>query len=174
VAEKQYRPSRFIDAAKRGDDAAVLDALQDKSKGIDVNKADSLGETALHWASRAGWLSTVKILVEHGAFLDTQDKLGETALHKAVFKNRVDVVEFLIDAGAEKDIANLKGETARDFARDPEILRLFADAEEVGNVFNVCCASRRARVCVCVCVIVKLRCADEEDNSGDREDADSD
>lgn len=73
--ESGYRPSRFIDAAKRGDEGAVQAALENKEKPIDVNKTDSLGETALHWASRAGWYGTMKLLLEGKANPNIQDKV---------------------------------------------------------------------------------------------------
>jgi ankyrin repeat protein len=51
--------------------------------GVDVNAADSRGQTALHGAAFQGFDDVVKFLAEHGAKLDAQDKQGKTPLDSA-------------------------------------------------------------------------------------------
>lgn len=54
----QLRPSRFIDAAKKGQDDLLQEFHDDPEKTIDVNKIDPIYQTALHWAARGGHYST--------------------------------------------------------------------------------------------------------------------
>ena len=58
VAEKRLR-----NRAAEGDRAAVLSLLQE---GANVNGTNESGETALHLAARAGHLSVIHALKEHG------------------------------------------------------------------------------------------------------------
>jgi ankyrin repeat protein len=51
--------------------------------GVDVNAADSRGQTALHGAAFQGYDDVVKFLAGHGARLDAQDKQGKTPLDSA-------------------------------------------------------------------------------------------
>lgn len=52
--------------------------------GVDINAADTLGQTALHGASEKGYDQVVKFLAERGAKLDIKDKQGKTALDAAL------------------------------------------------------------------------------------------
>jgi ankyrin repeat protein len=52
--------------------------------GIDINAADSRGQTALHGAAFWGLDDVVQFLVDHGAKLDAKDKQGKTPLDSAM------------------------------------------------------------------------------------------
>lgn len=52
-------------------------------KGADINGADTIGNTALMWASAKGHLDVVKFLVENGAKVNAKSKEGKTALDYA-------------------------------------------------------------------------------------------
>jgi ankyrin repeat protein len=51
--------------------------------GIDVNAADSRGETALFGAAREGYTEVVKFLAQSGAKVDVKNSRGFTALDAA-------------------------------------------------------------------------------------------
>ena len=51
--------------------------------GVDVNAANTSGETPLHAAARFGYTSVVQLLVDRGARLDARNKRGETPLKVA-------------------------------------------------------------------------------------------
>jgi ankyrin repeat protein len=51
--------------------------------GIDINAADSRGQTALHGAAFQGFDDVVQFLVDHGAKLDAKDRQGKTPLDSA-------------------------------------------------------------------------------------------
>mmetsp|Transcript_10232 Transcript_10232/g.17193 ORF Transcript_10232/g.17193 Transcript_10232/m.17193 type:complete len:177 (+) Transcript_10232:28-558(+) len=115
---KIIRPSRFIDAAKKGQDDLLQEFRNDPTKNIDVNKHDSLYKTSLHWAASAGHLTTVKLLVSWGANVNFRDMTGETPLHKAAFGNHVAVINVLIKAGADRDVRNKDGLIAMDLTEE--------------------------------------------------------
>jgi uncharacterized protein len=52
--------------------------------GVDLNAADTRGQTALHGAALQGLDSVVRYLAEHGATLDAKDKRGFTPLDAAL------------------------------------------------------------------------------------------
>ena len=52
--------------------------------GVDVNAADTRGQTALHGAALQGLDQVVRFLAEHGATLDVKDKRGFTPLDAAM------------------------------------------------------------------------------------------
>ena len=52
--------------------------------GVDVNAADSRGQTALHGAAQKGWNQVVQYLADHGARLDIKDKKGLTPVDAAM------------------------------------------------------------------------------------------
>jgi len=54
--------------------------------GLDINAADSRGQTALHGAALKGYDQVVQFLADHGARLDAKDRRGFTALDAALGK----------------------------------------------------------------------------------------
>jgi ankyrin repeat protein len=49
-----------------------------------VDQVDTAGNTALLCASKVGNVSTMSVLVDHGASIDAQNKVGETVWHYAI------------------------------------------------------------------------------------------
>jgi ankyrin repeat protein len=50
------------------------------ARGVDVNTANDLGQTALHFAAQKGSEKVIEFLAESGAKLDARDKRGKTPL----------------------------------------------------------------------------------------------
>lgn len=67
-------------SAKQGRDDDLKDIISQKK--VEVNKADHLGNTALHYSAGAGHLECVKALISAKAFVNAKDKVGDTPLHK--------------------------------------------------------------------------------------------
>lgn len=63
--------------------------------GSDINFKSPLGTSALHLASKHGFLDIVKLLIEHGAKMDEKDGEGKTALIYAIENEHVDIVSLL-------------------------------------------------------------------------------
>ena len=107
VASAETPP--LVDAAKRGDGAAVATLLDG---GASVAAADADGSTALHWASHRDDAATVARLLDAGADVDAATDLGVTALWAASQNASAALVEILLDAGADPNRPLLAGETA--------------------------------------------------------------
>ena len=74
--------------------------------------AEPVGYTALHGASRMGYVETVRVLVNHGAVVDAPMKDGKTSLILAVINQQFSVVTLLLNLGAKVDIKDGAGYTA--------------------------------------------------------------
>ena len=78
----------YRDKQTQGTDAQALDAVKlCIDQGLDINRTNGKGETALHGAANRGSDLLVKFLVEHGAKLDAKSKAGFTSLDIAMGKD---------------------------------------------------------------------------------------
>ena len=96
--------------------------------GAQVDIKDGFGMTALMFASKNGYFEISKLLLDHGAQVDTKDNnTGKTALINASEYGRLSVLKLLLDFGAEVDIKDNNGMTALMYAsksRNIDILKL--------------------------------------------------
>jgi len=82
--------------------------------GADVNAANEMGHTPLHFAANA---DAVRALVAAGADVNARSRDGSTPLHLAVeAPGGVGAVEALLAAGAAVDAVNARGRTPLDIA----------------------------------------------------------
>ena len=98
----------LVDAAKRGDGAAVRALLEANGDG---NSAEPDGTTALHWAVRRADLATVDLLLKAGAKAGTANRYGITPLYLACVNGDPAIVMRLLEAGADPNAALADGET---------------------------------------------------------------
>jgi cellobiose-specific phosphotransferase system component IIA len=102
---------RLIQAQQAVFDGRVEDLQQLFQAGVDANARDAGGQTMLMRAANRGDLSSVKLLLVHGAKVNATtaiDKEGNgalTALHAALRQDSVNVVSALIKAGANPQAA---------------------------------------------------------------------
>ena len=89
----------FLNACKNGQ-KGVAQALLAKG-GIDVNKRDPLGFTALHYASQKGARDLVSMLIANGADASACSNDSTTPLHMVSRSGNKDVIRMLLDAGAD-------------------------------------------------------------------------
>eukprot|EP00127_Corallochytrium_limacisporum_P002633 Clim_evm69s134 gene=Clim_evmTU69s134 len=87
-----------------------------KRKGVDCNKQDSKGRTALHFAVASGHVSIINLLLKHGANPNLQDTNGNTPLHLAALSQRTNIVSLLLQHGALPDIVDGFGKNAKHVA----------------------------------------------------------
>ncbi|CAH8650735.1 unnamed protein product [Schistosoma haematobium] len=87
----------FLRAARAGDLSKVVELL---NAGVHINLSNSIGLTALHLASKEGYVHVVDELLRRGADFDAPTKKGNTALHIASLAGHFEVVKLLLDAGA--------------------------------------------------------------------------
>eukprot|EP00438_Fugacium_kawagutii_P034927 Skav206388 [mRNA] locus=scaffold834:598233:599300:- [translate_table: standard] len=85
-------------------------------RGVSVNHADELNQTALFYAARQGHAGTIKYLMQKGADPNLLDKNGETAIFYAVLKKRVDAIQALLDGGANLEVVNNREHTCTSLA----------------------------------------------------------
>jgi ankyrin repeat protein len=69
------------------------------------------GGTALHAAASHGHIDCIKLLLKHGAFVDSLRLDSETPLHMSLLNSQLEAIDLLIEAGAdvnkERDIDGL-------------------------------------------------------------------
>jgi hypothetical protein len=91
------------EAALNGQTVQVVNGLE---KGIDVNKRDAEGRTALMYASYNGHTEIVKVLIEKGAMVNMADSYGRTALMMASSGPFAATVKVLLDNQTDPNMAD--------------------------------------------------------------------
>uniref|UniRef100_A0A6S8HTR1 histone deacetylase n=1 Tax=Amphora coffeiformis TaxID=265554 RepID=A0A6S8HTR1_9STRA len=88
--------------------------------GADVSVVDRNGNTALHWAARAGDREVVEILLRKSCPLEGRNKDGETPLHWGMRAGNfaLEAVALLLDSGARANALNNKCRRPVDLAAD--------------------------------------------------------
>ena len=84
--------------------------------GVDPNRTNTLGQTALMIAAENGDAETIQALLDAGAKMDAADPEGATALHVASQWGHTNAAARLIAAGAKLDATNRAGRTPLDVA----------------------------------------------------------
>jgi ankyrin repeat protein len=110
--------------ASMGEVARVLLAA---GATVDVTSGPTRG-TALHQASRRGYVSVVQALLDHGAAIEARDAKCETPLRRAVNCRQLQIVRLLVRHGADPHAADRRGVTPLDVARTAEMKQALADA----------------------------------------------
>ncbi|XP_035989400.1 inversin isoform X2 [Fundulus heteroclitus] len=105
----------FMWAAGKGSDDVIRTMLA-LAPRIDINMADKYGGTALHAASLSGHVSTVRLLLEKGATVDSLDVMKHTPLFRACEMGYKDVILTLIKGSACVDLVDVDGHTALHWA----------------------------------------------------------
>ncbi|GAB6023896.1 Ankyrin repeat domain-containing protein 50 [Chamberlinius hualienensis] len=75
-------------------------------KGIDVDRVDNVGQTALNVASRQGHIEVVRLLLDASTNLDHADSDGWTSLRSAAWAGHTEVVSTLLKHGVQVDLAD--------------------------------------------------------------------
>ena len=109
------------------------------NNGVDKEKKDSNGQTALQIATIRNHLSVVQCLVENGANINTQDNYGMTPLHRACMYGYVKIVEYLIQHGANLTIKDDKGLTPIQRTKGKSAVNLYLQSLQQQNVNKLNC-----------------------------------
>ena len=122
--------------------------------GADISRKNCFGQTALHWASRAGLTNTVPFLLRNGADIDATDKMGQTPLMGACDRagvGCVDVCRVLLHWGADASRRGDKDDyTAFHFAvgnNHIPLVELFLDADICATTGSRCERARDVSNC---------------------------
>ena len=90
-------------ACMRGDTEEVRRCI---AAGIDVNRSRSHTYPAIYWASDAGHLDVVRVLLEHGADPNGLGPNKDSALERACQNDKIAVARLLLERGASVDSCN--------------------------------------------------------------------
>ncbi|KAK7426426.1 hypothetical protein QQZ08_007021 [Neonectria magnoliae] len=122
----------------------ICDALVVGKRPINVNAADSEGDTALMIASRTGNMALIRWLLSHNADINALDNFDRSALYWAVYHIQPLVVEELLKSQPKLDV--LAGETHEPILNTaigeptgegtPAVVRLLLDAGANTNLVN--------------------------------------
>jgi len=113
----------------------------------DVNIRDSLGNTALSWASRLGYVDVVKQLLEDGAVVNNKSIHNKTPLMEAAEEGHYEVAELLIKAGGDLNIQTKKGWSALMWASEKGFTDIVSMLIKAGaDLFAVNAKGERALV----------------------------
>lgn len=104
MSNRDFHPQtwQFIRLA-RSDDLAGAEAWLRAHPEI-VTDRDSLGETPLHWLAIESELDAVKLLIAHGADVQTTTDAGTPILSDVVTVCSVPVLQALLEAGADPEV----------------------------------------------------------------------
>jgi len=76
-------------------------------KGAVINARDLRGQqSVLHLAAMNGLVEVVKVLISHGASVNSTNKIGQTPLIYAVIEEHPQVIIALLEAGADVNLGN--------------------------------------------------------------------
>jgi len=99
----------LIDAAKRGDAAAVRALL---AKKADVNTPAVDTSTPLHWAVKSNNLEIVNLLIDAGANANAETRYKITPMSLACSNGNAAIIERLLKAGVDANSTSEEGQTA--------------------------------------------------------------
>lgn len=111
-ASKKQMQRGFLWACQYGRDSVVDYLLL---RGADLSEQAGTGETCLHWAVVGRNIVIIKMLLKHGASLETQNAYGGTSLGQAFWSlvhsdfpvSYLPVIETLLDSGARVENGTL-------------------------------------------------------------------
>jgi hypothetical protein len=86
-------PTDNLNAAIARSNAAKVEEFL--SKGANVNQAGLMDYTPLMWACSVGNVDVIKLLIDHGAKLDSKNDSGETAIDIAKKSGHQEAVDFI-------------------------------------------------------------------------------
>lgn len=112
-AEQEFKGTKLMWYAGLGYSKTVASLI---SKGADINKTDTAGNTALFYAIKFNNLKTVKYLIKKGANVKKQNYKRETPLHWAIQSGNVEIVKYLIKKGARVYKEDRDGKTPLHYA----------------------------------------------------------
>ena len=104
------------------------------NRGVDIDRFDDIGLTALHYAAMAGRVEIVSMLLKAGANVNAHDesKIGNTPLSQCARECSYEVARLLVDAGADPNIPGWMGMNAINRATE----RSDVDADRIQSLLN--------------------------------------
>lgn len=119
TAVNMEKNNSFCIAVRTGD-AKLVNALWPYRGNLDINHANSDGQTVLHFAAEKLWEACVGFLLTNGAQINRQNNEGLTPLMIAAMKGDAKTVEKFLSSGADYLIEDVTGMTAVCWAFDSQ------------------------------------------------------
>lgn len=124
TAQAMKRPKEelnkaLLKATQNNDGAEVIRLI---NAGAYINCTDSMGSAPLIWASFIGSVELAKLLIDHGADVNTQND-HQTPLHLACWRNSLELAKLFINHGANVNCKKI-GETPLHLTSHPELAQL--------------------------------------------------
>ncbi|XP_060073765.1 uncharacterized protein LOC132553531 [Ylistrum balloti] len=119
TAVNMEKNNSFCIAVRTGD-AKLVNALWPYRGSLDINHANSEGQTALHFAAEKLWEACVGFLLTNGAQINRQNNEGLTPLMIAAMKGDAKTVEKFLSLGADYLLEDYAGMTAVCWAFDSQ------------------------------------------------------
>lgn len=94
------------------------------------DREEEHGRSAVHFASKAGSVEVLKVLMEYGANLNSRAKSESLPLHYSSNMGHIEVTRFLLEKGADVDSRNQYGRTPLQYAanfKHTEVVALLLD-----------------------------------------------
>ena len=95
----------FLNACRNGQKNIVQILL--KKGGIDINKRDAEGNTALHYTCMKGYRDIVSMLLKAGADAAIPNNRSETPLHAAARSGNKEILGNLLQGGADLSLIHI-------------------------------------------------------------------
>jgi len=112
---KKENNANLLQAAETGDISKIDELLNYKTQGdqiADINIKNAENYTPLHFVSRDGNLSGVKLLLARGANVNALTINLRTPLHIASVRGYTEIIKELLENGANPDLQDNDGNTA--------------------------------------------------------------
>ncbi|XP_021371290.1 uncharacterized protein LOC110461892 isoform X1 [Mizuhopecten yessoensis] len=119
TAVNMEKNNSFCIAVRTGD-AKLVNAIWPYRGKLDINHANSEGQTVLHFAAEKLWEACVGFLLTNGAQINRQNGEGFTPLMIAASKGDAKTVEKFLSSGADFLIEDVTGMTAVCWAFDSQ------------------------------------------------------
>ena len=97
----------FLNACRNGQKNIVKLLLE--RGGIELNRRDAEGNTALHYVCRQGFRDLAALLLDRGADPSQANNRSETPLHTAARSGNREIIARLVEAGADPDASDREG-----------------------------------------------------------------
>ena len=99
----------FLNACRNGQKSIVQIFL--KKGGIDINKRDQEGNTALYYACQKGYRDIVALLLDNDADASCINNRSESPLHAAARSGNKEILGKLLQKGADINVTDNEGQT---------------------------------------------------------------
>lgn len=118
IGEMEAAGEKLASAAENGDTAGVREALEAGA----WPETWSTGDPVIHGAALNGHIEIVRLLLEHGADVNSPGTSGSTPLHRCIGEHtgpaHMEIVTMLLAAGADMGATDDRGHRAYDYVED--------------------------------------------------------